>query len=130
MNEVNAPWTDEQVAQLNAYQHAGSFHPYTCGCGEILIATPRGWHCKSCRNNSQVWAYEESFSIGAKSDPAPEIDHEWTGEVVCPYCGAEQGDSWEWASDAGEEVCGMCENTFTYERDFSVTYVSYRKVAQ
>lgn len=29
-NEVEAPFTDEQVKALNAFQDAGRFHPFTC----------------------------------------------------------------------------------------------------
>jgi len=49
------------------------------------------------------------------------IDHEYTKEIVCPYCGNEQSDSWEF-SDDGEIECGMCEETFTYERIVTVEY--------
>ncbi len=67
---VNTPWTPEQVAALNRYQHAGDFHPYTCGSGNrqdewhldgegILVATANGWVCPYC-DYKQDWAH--SFS--------------------------------------------------------------------
>lgn len=52
---IKAPWTDEQVADLNYYQDSGVFHPYTCGNDECrhkfrdnLIATNAGWICPHC----------------------------------------------------------------------------------
>lgn len=39
------------------------------------------------------------------------IDHEYTDEIVCPWC--EYGDVWKWADD-GEDICDECEKTFAY----------------
>ena len=52
-------WTDEQVFQLNASQHRGDIHPYTCGNDSRhrpLIATPQGWRCADC-DYKQGWAH-------------------------------------------------------------------------
>jgi hypothetical protein len=73
--KVEAPWTPEQVAQLNAYQVSG-WHPFTCGaveyCGAgvlsnglfapytTLVATEAGWVCPEC-DYTQDWAYEKMF---------------------------------------------------------------------
>jgi len=40
---------------------------------------------------------------------------------LCPYCGDEQFDSWEW-QDSGESKCEECGEEFFFEKDFSVTY--------
>lgn len=57
---------------------------------------------------------------------APEIDHEYTHEVVCPYCGYENGDSGELGLygtyNDGETTCGHCERDFAWERHIEVTY--------
>lgn len=63
---ISMPWTDEQVAALNAYQAKAPFHPFTCGYRDdhysvdpgILIATPTGWECpyKYC-DYMQHWAH-------------------------------------------------------------------------
>lgn len=60
MNKIEAPFTDEQVDLLNAYQRSGRFHPYTCGqCRQVLIATPTGWKCPSVAcDYKQNWAWE------------------------------------------------------------------------
>lgn len=39
----HAPWTEEEVASLNAYQASGHFHEYTGENGKALIATKNGW---------------------------------------------------------------------------------------
>ncbi len=56
---MSAPFTDEQVASLNAYQEAGTGHPFTCGgqdCREILRAERDGWRCLRC-DYRQGWAH-------------------------------------------------------------------------
>lgn len=55
-----------------------------------------------------------------------EIDHEFTEEVVCPYCGYEFSDSWEF-SDNAEIECDECGETFISERNSEVTYSTQKK---
>ena len=59
----------DQVANLNAYQVAGRFHPFTCpnrnrkthrvfnGDLGALVATVRGWICPWC-DYTQEWAHD------------------------------------------------------------------------
>jgi hypothetical protein len=66
------PWTPEQVAALNRYQHGGWFHPFTCAhCRDadprwpspdehILVATEDGWTCPTC-DYTQHWAHGFMF---------------------------------------------------------------------
>lgn len=54
-----------------------------------------------------------------------EIDHDYTDEIVCPYCGYEFGDSWE-LGDGGELECDKCEKEFEYYRRIEVTYCTYQ----
>jgi hypothetical protein len=65
MTYVSSPWTDEQVAHLNAFQQAGRFHPFTCGLRDqhrdnpgILVAARDGWSCPAngC-DYRQNWAH-------------------------------------------------------------------------
>lgn len=64
MEKIKAPFTDEQVKNLNEFQACG-FHEFTCGsadhtqetCG-VLIATTDGWHCPNC-DYTQDWAFAE-----------------------------------------------------------------------
>jgi hypothetical protein len=60
MSMIRKPFTDDQVRELNRYQTAGFFHPFTCGnaqCREILLATVEGWVCPKC-DYTQNWAHE------------------------------------------------------------------------
>jgi hypothetical protein len=56
---VEAPFTDDEVASLNAYQNNDFMHPYTCVCGDHvkLIATTDGWVCKKCAY-TQNWCHD------------------------------------------------------------------------
>jgi len=65
MEQIRAPFTDEQVEALNKWQNAGYVPDFTC-CGEYctrseennegkLIATPDGWVCP-CGQYTQDWA--------------------------------------------------------------------------
>jgi len=59
-NQIAAPFSDDQVASLNAYQASDSFHPFTCGsleCREVLQADSDGWSCAKC-SYRQDWAHE------------------------------------------------------------------------
>jgi len=53
------------------------------------------------------------------------IDTLYQYEITCPYCGYEDGDSWD-ASNSGITECRRCEKEFKYERDIEVTYSSYK----
>jgi hypothetical protein len=64
---LGAPWTPEQVENLNAYQKSGKMHPFTCEYRSdhysadegILVATPSGWECpyEHC-TYMQFWAHD------------------------------------------------------------------------
>jgi transposase len=44
--------------------------------------------------------------------------------VICPYCGYEHGDGWEWATteQTRKMVCEGCDKEFHYWTEFQVTY--------
>ncbi len=63
-NVSYAPWTNDEVASLNAYQESGFFHPFTGrndllprGKDDILVATNDGWISKVDPELSQTWAH-------------------------------------------------------------------------
>jgi hypothetical protein len=66
-DHIYAPFTEEQVKNLNEYQASGQLHPFTCGgtyCGDrskheggLLEATRSGWICP-CKQYSQNWAHK------------------------------------------------------------------------
>ncbi len=56
-----------------------------------------------------------------------EVEHEYTEEVVCPWCGHEHGDSWEWTSNSDDMKCDECGKEFGYEKDITVKYCTSKK---
>jgi hypothetical protein len=84
--KIEAPWTDEQVANLNRWQENGRVHPFTCGSGDRmdaahrkiqerdggdfgqLVATLDGWVCPAC-DYRQNWAHD--FMLVVPADPLP-----------------------------------------------------------
>ena len=57
--------------------------------------------------------------------PDDEIDHDNTNNLVCPYCGYEDRDSWEVCpNDEDLDVCecGSCGKEFRAWRNISITY--------
>lgn len=59
--KVTAPFTEEQVRNLNAFQFTMNLHPFTCGTnsrhnGGRLIARTEGWFCPDC-DHTQDWAH-------------------------------------------------------------------------
>ncbi len=51
------------------------------------------------------------------------IEHEYTNEIVCPYCGYEFNDSWEFNRDeSGETDCPECDRKFKYSVNITVDY--------
>ena len=50
-----------------------------------------------------------------------DIKHEFTREIVCPYCGYIYGDSWEFEDD-GVLECVNCGKEFAYDRCVFVKY--------
>ena len=64
-------------------------------------------------------------------DAEEEFDHDYTSEMVCPYCGYVHTDSWEWEGKdleaSGEYECDHCGKEFSVTRTFSVFYSTERK---
>lgn len=59
---IKAPWTAEQVDNLNRFQRQSLFHPFTCpghedGGDRSLVATRSGWICCHC-GYRQDWAHK------------------------------------------------------------------------
>jgi hypothetical protein len=60
-------------------------------------------------------------------DTTKKIDHKYTSNIVCPYCGYEYTDSWEFEDDCDDYECADCEKVFTYERHVTVEYCTSKK---
>ena len=43
-------------------------------------------------------------------------------EMICPYCGHVQRDSWEIPGDDGEVECGLCGEEFSFTRNVEITF--------
>ena len=70
-NIVKAPFTPEQVENLNEYQKLGKWHPFTCCSPEdisecqrrsgenegLLVASEEGWTCP-CGKYKQDWCHQ------------------------------------------------------------------------
>ena len=58
-NLTEAPWTDDEVASLNAYQACDHVHPFTADDGDVLVATRDGWiHPVFDDEVCQRWAHK------------------------------------------------------------------------
>ena len=59
------------------------------------------------------------------------IDHWHTDEIVCPHCGHkhEDGGDWTWSTNdtCNGMECTACEKSFSVERDFSVSYTTWKE---
>lgn len=60
--------------------------------------------------------------------PIGDIEHEFTEEIVCPFCGHAHCDSWEYGDgeDDGLESCLKCGGKFTWSRNSIITYSTER----
>ncbi len=56
------------------------------------------------------------------------IDHEFTKEIICPFCGHPVSDSWEIQPDEDILECNFCWEKFYYCREVEVTYSTSRKI--
>lgn len=57
-------------------------------------------------------------------------EHQYTEEIVCPYCGTKFNDSWEHMRDEGDGAsenleCDECGKGFDVEKHIEVTYCTY-----
>lgn len=50
-------------------------------------------------------------------------DHDFTDEIVCPYCESEI-ESFEMDDDDNDCECPYCHSHFAYQREITVTYNS------
>ncbi len=53
---------------------------------------------------------------------AKEMKHEYTDEVVCPYCFHEHSDSWEFNDWVEGYECHECEKPFNVTRNVTINY--------
>lgn len=90
-----------------------NYQPYSAATAEIT-GEPGFSYCDECMDHMlkmQKWKNEQ-FE---------------TEELVCPWCGYSDPDSWELADADDEYECPSCEKIFEYERNIEVTYTSRRR---
>jgi hypothetical protein len=65
---VHAPWTPEQVAQIQAFQDNPMFHELTCSThsGQSLEVTADGLECSAC-DYRQTWVPSAVLVLGGES---------------------------------------------------------------
>lgn len=82
-DHVSAPWTDEQVKNLNEYQKFEIGHPFTCTCkhGVSLVATKDGWVCPLGCGYIQNWAWAFMANGGMMKDHLEMM--EMMGRIYC-----------------------------------------------
>ena len=58
-----------------------------------------------------------------------EIDCFCTTEIICPYCGHEHSNSWEFLTDGDLKgfACDNCDKEFCIEVEHETTYTSSKK---
>jgi len=54
------------------------------------------------------------------------MEHRNENEIICPYCGWEDQDSWEFTEESGTDTCASCDKEFNVFREVSVTYSTSR----
>ena len=81
-----------------------------------------GKYCPDCYKVIEDAEKQEQTMRYASGEEEPEC----TGEITCPWCGYEEGDSWEAEDSDDERQCGVCDKIFSYERHVEVTYSSSR----
>lgn len=80
----------------------------------------QGWQCKPCANKEAAELKAERLEAFAEADYSE--SHFWYNDkVICPHCASEYEphDPDEWN---GTQVCEVCDNEFTVEVEYSVTY--------
>lgn len=70
---------------------------------------------------------EFSIFIKKGKEMSKEIDHVLTQNIVCPYCGYEHQDSWEWPDGDDNTACENCDKIFIFERIISCEYTTKKK---
>lgn len=63
--------------------------------------------------------------IGGLGKMRKEIEHEYTDELICPYCGHENKTEYD-APDYETEECNKCGEEFKYDHYIEITYTTYK----
>ena len=80
--------------------------------------------CQASPNGHGGYSHAIVYTIDSlkPKDDVDEILYE--PEIICPVCGYEFTDCWEYADDNENEECDSCGAIFSYQRNVEVTYSS------
>lgn len=81
MEKITAPFTEEQVKNLNEYQKAGRFHPYTC-CSQNLASCKRK---KSTKERNQKADEYLSNGIEWLKKEIKDINYPLDADELCDW---------------------------------------------
>lgn len=81
--------------------------------------------CISAKKNEKQYACVEKLKEQEvfTKDVEPK-ERLYTNNVICPYCGYENVDSWECEDDEEACECGCCGSIFAYQRKVAIEYCS------
>lgn len=76
--------------------------------------------------NGQIYSccqlsHKEKYAVIRKITLGGEHDTEYTSHAICPHCGYEDIDCFEWSDDDNRE-CGICDLPFKSVREVEITY--------
>lgn len=54
------------------------------------------------------------------------INHVGNDNLVCPFCGEDQSDSWELPDEDNKHQCDSCKKYFKYDSETVRTFTSYK----
>lgn len=72
MKHITAPFTDDQVKNMRAWQESDQVHPFTCCDHQTMTVETDGFHCPKC-GQVQTWAHEIMASGWKPRSPFPPI---------------------------------------------------------
>ena len=100
---------------------------------EHIFHCEEHYHCADCGTRKDLCTYSEDVLCFPCHDKRVEKrisdfdgDTTLTDEIVCPWCGYEQSDSWEYPDSDDKCMCGDCERTFEMYREIEVSYTTSR----
>jgi predicted nucleic acid-binding Zn ribbon protein len=89
-----------------------------CECGnQMIMINEELWQCEKCGQTASV----------RRGMLSKKINHEYTGDVVCPWCGDIKDNSHE-MFDNFEEDCDNCGKKFRGHRETIVEYCTEKNI--
>ena len=100
MEQIKAPFSQEQVDKLNQFQKTGKFHPFTCCSPEYIP------ECKRALNQGETYEEREGILIAK------------TEGFICPCGKYKQNWAYAFMADGKEpELSGSEEETLDDDED-------------